>query len=156
MRHRKAGRKLGMNQPARKAMFRNMVTSLMLHGRIQTTETRAKELRRFADRVISIAKHAPTKDSVEGMSGDEAQQAKADRVHAIRRARRWVNDDVALTRLFDEHVANLADRAGGYTRVIKSGYRAGDNAPMAVIEIVSESLGQAATGDSETPADTEA
>jgi large subunit ribosomal protein L17 len=140
MRHRKAGRKLGMNQTARKAMFRNMVTSLVLHERIQTTEARAKELRRFADRVVSIAKRAPSPQSFESLSGDELQQARAQRVHAIRRARRWLMDDDALSKLFDEVAPRFADRPGGYTRVVKAGFRPGDNAPMAVIEFVEEEI----------------
>ncbi len=152
MRHRKAGRKLGMNQPHRKAMFRNMVTSLMLHGRIHTTEARAKELRRFAERVITIAKRAPTKAAVEDMSGDEAMRGRSARVHAIRRARRWVNNDEAMSRLFEEHATNNADRPGGYTRVVKAGFRAGDNAPMAVVEIVSEGALVAGV-DTDEPAD---
>lgn len=136
MRHRKSGRKLGMNQTARKAMFRNMVTSLMLHGSIRTTESRAKELRRFADKVITIAKRAPGLAAVEGMTDAAAAEARASRVHAIRRARRWVNNDVALHRVFDEYVERFAERSGGYTRVVKAGFRPGDNAPMAIIEVV--------------------
>ena len=85
MRHRKAGRKLGMDSSARKAMFRNMVTSLMVHGRIKTTKQRAKELRRVAERVISVGKRAPSLTDLEGLEGEALQQAKADRVAAIRR-----------------------------------------------------------------------
>lgn len=136
MRHRKAGRKLGMNQTARKAMFRNMVTSLVLHERIHTTEPRAKELRRFAERMVTIAKRAPTKAACDSMSGDEQRTARAKRVHAIRRARRWLRDDQALSKLFDDVAVRFGERPGGYTRVVKAGYRAGDNAPMAVIEFV--------------------
>lgn len=139
MRHRKGGRKLGMDSSARKAMFRNMVTSLMLHGSIRTTEARAKELRRFADKVITIAKNAPATSVIDGLSGDEAATARATRVHAFRRARRWVNNDEAMALVFGEYASRFADRAGGYTRVLKAGYRAGDNAPMAIIEVVGTS-----------------
>lgn len=147
MRHRKAGRKLGMDSSARKAMFRNMVTSLMVHGRIKTTKQRAKELRRFAERVITVGKRAPTLADLDGLSGDALKQAKADRVAAIRRMKLWVNDDTALNKLMGEYADRFRTRPGGYTRVVKlSRRRAGDNAEMAVIELVEE-LG--ATGSDE-------
>ena len=133
MRHRKAGRKFGMDSTARKAMFRNMVTSLLVHGQIRTTEERAKELRRFAERVITLGKNAP---SLDGLEGDALQTARARRVHAIRRARLWVNDDTAMDKLFGEYAERYANRPGGYTRVIKADFRAGDNASMAVIQLV--------------------
>jgi large subunit ribosomal protein L17 len=136
MRHRKGGRKLGMNQSARKAMFRNMVTSLMVHGQIRTTEARAKELRRYAERVITLGKNAPSVSSLEGLDGESLQQAKARRVYAIRRARLWVHDRGALQKVFGEYAEHFAARPGGYTRVIKAGRRPGDNAPMAVIQLV--------------------
>jgi large subunit ribosomal protein L17 len=141
MRHRKSGRKLGMDSSARKAMFRNMVTSLMLHGRVRTTEARAKELRRFADKVITMAKRVPTKAAVDAMQGDEATVARAARVHAIRHAKRWVGDENALARVFGEYTERFSERPGGYTRVVKAGFRPGDNAPMAIIEIVGTSGG---------------
>lgn len=143
MRHRKSGRKLNMDSSARKAMFRNMVTSLMLHGQIRTTEARAKELRRYAERVISMGKRAPTPDSIESLEGDQRQQAQARRVYAIRQARNWVNHDEALARVFGEYAERFRARPGGYTRVVKMGRRDGDNAPMAVIQLV-ESLDAAA------------
>lgn len=133
MRHRKTGRRFDMDSSQRKAMFRNMVSSLMLHGTIRTTEMRAKELRRFADPVITIAKSAP---SLDGLEGQELADARAQRVNAIRRARLWVNDDVAMKRLFGEYALRFKDRNGGYTRVVKAGRRPGDNAPMAVIQLV--------------------
>ena len=136
MRHRKGGRKLGMDASARKAMFRNMVTSLMLHGSIRTTKARAKELRRFADKVITIAKRAPSKGEMESLDGDSAQTARASRVHAIRRAKLWMNNEEAIGRVFGEYAERFKDRNGGYTRVIKAGFRPGDNAPMAIIEVL--------------------
>lgn len=135
MRHRKSGRKLNMDSSARKAMFRNMVTSLMLHGQIRTTEARAKELRRFAERIISLGKNAP---AVDGLEGDALQAARAARVHAMRQARRWINNDEAIERLFGEYAERFRARPGGYTRVVKAGRREGDNAPMAVIQLVEE------------------
>lgn len=143
MRHRKSGRKFGMDSSARKAMFRNMVTSLLLHGQIRTTTERAKELRRYADRVITLGKTAPSVESIEGLTGEEQATARAVRVHAIRRARLWVNDEDAMKKLFGEYAARFASRPGGYTRVIKAGFRPGDNAAMAVIQLVSGEAGAA-------------
>ena len=138
MRHRKSGRKFDTNSPHRKAMFRNMVTSLLVHGQIRTTTQRAKELRRVADKVISIGKRAPSLADVESLSGDEQQQARAARVSAIRRAKRWVNDDDAVKALFGEYADRFRTRPGGYTRIIKANFRPGDNAEMAVIALVGE------------------
>jgi large subunit ribosomal protein L17 len=133
MRHRNAGRRLSMDTSERTHMFRNMVTSLILHGQIRTTEPRAKELRRFADKVISMGKRAP---SVAGLEGEALQAAKAKRVHAMRLARVWVNDDTAMAALFGELATRFATRPGGYTRIIKAGRRPGDNADMAIIQFV--------------------
>lgn len=138
MRHRKAGRKLGRDAAHRKALFRNLVTDLVKHERIQTTEAKAKELRRYVERVITVAKNAPSAEAIEALSGDDQGAAKAQRVHAIRRARRWVLDSDTLSKLFSDVAPRYADRAGGYTRVIKAGFRPGDNAPMAVIELLAE------------------
>lgn len=143
MRHRKSGRKFGMDKTAREAMFRNMVTSLLVHGRIKTTKERAKELRGFAERVITIGKTAP---AIDGLEGEELAAAKAKRVHLIRKAKKWVHDDDALGKLFGEYADRYAQRPGGYTRVTKAGYRAGDNASMAYIELVSEGLGESTVG----------
>lgn len=133
MRHRKAGRKFGMDASARKAMLRNMVTSLMVHGTIKTTEARAKELRGVAERVLSIGKRAP---SLAGLDGAELANARAARVTAIRRARLWLNDDDAISKVFGEYAERFAARPGGYTRVVKAGRRAGDNSAMAFISLV--------------------
>lgn len=138
MRHRKSGRKFDTNSPHRKAMFRNMVTSLLVHGQIRTTTQRAKELRRVADKVISIGKRAPSVADVENLSGDEQQKARAARVSAIRRAKRWVNDDDAVRQLFGEYAERFRTRPGGYTRILKTDFRPGDNAEMAVIALVGE------------------
>ena len=133
MRHRKSGRKLGRTPAHRKAMRRNMVTSLMLHGSIRTTEQKAKELRRFADRIITLGKKAP---SLDGLEGDDLAAAKARRVHLIRQARNVVNNDEALGKVFGEYADRFAGRAGGYTRVVKAGIRGGDNASMAIVQLV--------------------
>jgi len=135
MRHLKSGRKLGMNSTHRKAMFRNMVTSLMIHGRIRTTEPRAKELRRIADKLITLGKRVPPGDLAR-LEGDELAAARARRVHAIRQARRWVNDRDALDKIFNEYAERFESRAGGYTRLAKLGFRPGDNAPMNIVELI--------------------
>ena len=154
MRHRKSGRKLGRNSSHRKAMFRNMVTSLMLHGRIQTTEPKAKELRRLADRIISLGKRIPP-SALENLQGDELVAARAQRVHAIRHARRFLTDREAVNRVFGEYSERYQNRPGGYTRILKIGYRAGDNARMALIELVEGPVGvsdvAAETDDGEAP-----
>lgn len=135
MRHLKSGRKLGMNSTHRKAMFRNMVTSLMLHGRIRTTETRAKELRRIADKLITLGKRVPPSELAK-LEGEELAAARVRRVHAIRQARRWINDRVALDKVFNEYAERFEAREGGYTRLAKLGFRPGDNAPMNIVELV--------------------
>jgi len=137
MRHLKSGRKLGRNSSHRKAMYRNMVTSLMVHGRIRTTEAKAKELRKVADRVITMGKRVPL-SSLEELKGDALVEAKGRRLHNIRRARRLVNDKDALNKVFGEYAERFKTRPGGYTRIMKDGVRPGDNAPMAVIELVEE------------------
>lgn len=151
MRHLKTGRKLGRNSSHRKAMYRNMVTSLMVHGRIRTTEAKAKELRRFAEKVITLGKHvAPS--TLESLSGAELEKAQARRLYNFRRASYWVHDRAGLAKVFDEYAERYKERPGGYTRIYKVGYRAGDNAPMAVIELV----GEAAPVTEEGPAADEA
>ncbi len=146
MRHRKSGRKLGRNSAHRKAMYRNMVTSLMLHGRIKTTEAKAKELRRVADRVITLGKRVPP-SSLDGLEGEALAAAKAARVHAIRLARKYVVDREALDLVFGEYAERYQDRQGGYTRIYKIGARTGDNAPMSLIELVTEPVGAVVSSD---------
>ena len=138
MRHLKSGRKLGRTSSHRKAMYRNMVTSLMVHGQIRTTEAKAKELRSVADKIITLGKRVPH-SSLEGLEGEELSVAKASRLHAIRQAARWINDKDALNRVFNEYSERFKERPGGYTRVVKAGFRAGDNAPMSIIELVGTS-----------------
>jgi len=142
MRHLKAGRRLGRNSAHRKAMYRNMVTSLMVHGRIRTTEAKAKELRKVADRVITLGKRMPP-SSLEGLEGDALADAKAKRLHHLRQARRLIVDRDALGRVFNDYAERFKDRPGGYTRILKVGFRPGDKAPMVIIELV-ESMDEAA------------
>jgi large subunit ribosomal protein L17 len=116
MRHRKSGRQLNRNSSHRKAMFSNMANSLFQHEIIKTTLPKAKELRRVAEPLITMAKE----DSV------------AKRRLAFSRLR----DDAAVGKLFNELGPRYKERAGGYTRILKCGFRSGDAAPMAYIELV--------------------
>ena len=133
MRHRKSGRKLGRKSSHRAALFNNLVTALLTHGRIETTEPKAKELRRFADATITwgISVHALV------AKGDKATPAeRAQVVHARRMARQTVMTREALDRLFAEVGPHFAARKGGYTRILKTRTRKGDAAPMAFVELV--------------------
>lgn len=116
MRHRKSGRKLGRTSAHRAAMFRNMTNSLVEHELIKTTLPKAKELRRFAEPLITLAKE----DSV------------ANRRRAFDRLR----NDESVGKLFAELGPRYQSRPGGYLRILKAGFRAGDNAPMAYVELV--------------------
>jgi len=118
MRHLNSGRKLSRNSSHRHALMRNMVTSLIEHGRIRTTDAKAKEVRRWADRMVTLGK----------------QQTVA----ARRRARAFVQTDAAVTKLFSEVAPRFANRAGGYTRIIKIGQRAGDAAPISILEFTEQ------------------
>ncbi|MCX5744571.1 MAG: 50S ribosomal protein L17 [Proteobacteria bacterium] len=132
MRHRKSGRKLGRNSSHRTALFNNLVTALLTHGRIETTEAKAKELRKFAEAAItwSVDVHPLI------AKGDAATPAeKAKLVHARRRARLTVMTDEAMQRLFGDIATHFAAGKGGYTRVLKTRVRKGDAAPMAYIEL---------------------
>jgi large subunit ribosomal protein L17 len=116
MRHKQSGRKLNRNSAHRKAMFRNMSVSLMQHEMIKTTLPKAKELRRVAEPLITMARN----DSV------------AKRRLAFSRLR----DRPTVTKLFNELGPRYKNRHGGYLRILKCGYRGGDNAPMAIVELV--------------------
>ena len=116
MRHKKAGRRLGRTTPHRKAMMRNMVTSLLEHERIVTTTPKAKELRMLADQMITLAKR-----------GD---------LHARRQALSVIRDKKVVDKLFSQLRDEYMDRNGGYTRIIRTGNRTGDAAAMAIIELV--------------------
>jgi large subunit ribosomal protein L17 len=133
MRHRKSGRKLGRNSAHRSALFNNLVTSLLTYGRIETTEAKAKELRKFADETITWG------TSVHALiaKGDKATPAERAKIlHARRMARQTVKTPQALQRLFGEIAPHFAARKGGYTRLLKTRVRKGDAAPMALVELV--------------------
>ena len=116
MRHRMSGRKLNRTSSHRKAMFVNMTVSLLTHEQIITTLPKAKELRFFAERMITLGKRGG--------------------LHARRQAISFLQDEVVVRKLFDPLAARYRERPGGYTRVLKAGFRHGDNAPLAVIELV--------------------
>ena len=116
MRHRKAGRKLGRVSSHRKAMLNNMTTSLLKHERIITTDAKAKELRSVAEKVITLGKRGS--------------------LHARRQTLSLIRDSQVTEKVFDELSSRYSDRQGGYTRIIKVGYRDGDNAPLSVVELI--------------------
>jgi large subunit ribosomal protein L17 len=116
MRHRNAGRKLNRTATHRSALFASLAVALFKHEQIATTLPKAKELRRIADRLITLAKR-----------GD---------LHARRLAYSRIRDEAIVAKLFETLGPRYADRPGGYTRVMKAGFRYGDSAPMAVIELV--------------------
>ena len=122
MRHRKSGRQLNRNSSHRKAMFQNMANSLFLHEAIKTTLPKAKELRRVVEPLITKAKS----DSV------------ANRRHVFSKLR----DDAMVAKLFTELGPFYKDRPGGYVRILKAGYRTGDKAPMAVVQLVDFESGE--------------
>ena len=129
MRHRESGRKLNRNSSHRKAMFRNMAVSLMQHEVITTTVPKAKELRRVAEPLITMAKN----DSV------------ARRRTAFSRLR----DRDTVTKLFNELGPRYKERPGGYLRILKCGYRPGDKAPMAIVELVDRPIEDSDVDESE-------
>jgi large subunit ribosomal protein L17 len=116
MRHAKSGRKLNRTASHRKAMFANMAAALIKHEQIVTTLPKAKDLRPIAEKLITLAKR-----------GD---------LHARRQAMSRIRDEAQVKKLFDVLGARYKERNGGYTRVLKAGFRYGDSAPMAVIELV--------------------
>jgi large subunit ribosomal protein L17 len=116
MRHLKAGKKLGRTSSHRLATMRNMVTSFLQHEQIETTDAKAKELKRLADKMVSLGKR-----------GD---------LHARRQAMSILRDESVGKKLFDDIAPRFKDRSGGYTRILKVGRRHGDNAPVSIIELV--------------------
>ena len=118
MYHGKAGRKLGRTSSHKEAMFRNMVTSVIKYESIRTTDTKAKELRKLAERMITLGKR-----------GD---------LHARRQALTVVRDKSLVSKLFGELTERYRNREGGYTRIVKMGFRFGDNAPVSILEYIPE------------------
>ena len=129
MRHKYGGRKLNRTSSHRKALLRNMAAALIKHEQITTTLPKARELRPYLEKLITLAKHG-------GLSNRRLAHAR-------------LLDDAQLVKLFDVLGTRYADRAGGYTRVIKAGIRASDAAPMAVIELVDRDV--AAKGQDSGP-----
>jgi large subunit ribosomal protein L17 len=123
MRHLKQGRKLGRTTAHRKALLRNLATALLEHERIITTEPKAKELRRVADKLVTLGKR-----------GD---------LHARRQALQVVQSTAVVQKLFNVIAPRLAERQGGYTRILRLGYRPGDAAAMAAIELVDAKIDEA-------------
>jgi len=126
MRHNKAGKKVGRVTSHRNAMLRNMVTSLLQSEKITTTDVKAKMLRQITDKMITLGKR-----------GD---------LHARRQAAAFIRDREAVGKLFTELSARFQGRNGGYTRIVKMGYRAGDSAPLSVVEFVGQEKQKQATG----------
>lgn len=151
MRHRKSGRRLGRNSSHRKAMYRNMAASLLEHGRIRTTDAKAKELRKVVERLITLSRQV-SMGEIEAAKGEEQQRLRMKRVHAVRQARRVVKDREILRKLFSDYAEQFKDRPGGYTRITKIGRRPGDNAPMSIIELVEEPYEPKAGGTKAGPA----
>lgn len=120
MRHGKAGRRLGRKTSHREAMFRNMVTSLLNHEKITTTDAKAKEIRVVAERMITLGKR-----------GD---------LHAMRLAASVIREKSVVSKLFSAIAPRYKDRPGGYTRIVKLGIRQGDAAPISLIELVEEEM----------------
>ena len=120
MRHGKTGRRLGRKTSHREAMFRNMVTSLLSHEKITTTDAKAKEIRVVAERMITLGKR-----------GD---------LHAMRLAASVIREKSVVTKLFATIAPRYKDRPGGYTRIVKLGIRQGDAAPLSLIELVEEEM----------------
>jgi large subunit ribosomal protein L17 len=116
MRHQKSGRKLNRSASHRWALMRNLITSLLRDEKIKTTDAKAKELRRWADRVITLGKQGS--------------------LHARRQVLGIVQDKAVVRKLFDTLAPRFKDRPGGYTRIIKIGIRRGDAAPLSIIELV--------------------
>jgi len=135
MRHRKAGRQLNRNSSHRKAMYRNMASSLFEHELIKTTLPKAKELRRVAEPLITMAKE--------------------DSVSKRRVAFARLRDQAAVAKLFSELGPRYKERPGGYLRILKAGYRPGDKAPMAFVELVDRPIPEVSEEEIEEAAETE-
>lgn len=125
MRHRVSGRVLGRSSANRRALRRNLVTQLFVHGQLETTEAKVRAIRPAAEKLITLAKR--------GLRRDQAGQ-----VHARRLAAARLFGKEAVSKLFDEIAPRYEDRPGGYTRMVKLGRRRGDNAEMALLELVEE------------------
>ncbi|HEX4404938.1 MAG TPA: 50S ribosomal protein L17 [Polyangia bacterium] len=134
MRHRVAGLTLSRTSAHRQALFSNLVAALLTHESIRTTDAKAKETRRLAERTITWARRVG--DVLAKKPDRRSTEEAAQVVHAIRMARRVVRDRGAVVKLFDELAPRFASRRGGYTRIVKLGQRPGDAAPMSLLELI--------------------
>jgi large subunit ribosomal protein L17 len=141
MRHRVAGVRLSRTSAHRKALFSNLVAALFYNERIRTTDAKAKETRRLAERTITWARRVG--DALGKKPERRSLEESARVVHAVRMARRVVRDRGAVLKLFDELAPRFFGRQGGYTRIIKLPQRPGDAAPMSMLELLSEDEGAA-------------
>jgi large subunit ribosomal protein L17 len=132
MHHGKAGSKLGRTSSHKEAMLRNMVTSVIKHERIRTTDTKAKELRKIAEKMVTLGKKGS--------------------LHARRQALAVVRDKAMVDKLFGELSGRYSNRQGGYTRIIKAGYRYGDNAPVSILEFIPDEKKKETKGKSKAKA----
>ena len=132
MRHKNSGRRLGRNSPHRRAMYRNMAASLIVHETVRTTLPKAKELRRVVEPLITLAKE----------DGVSRRRLAFDRLR----------DDVAVGRLFTELGPRFKSRPGGYLRILKIGFRVGDSAPMAIVQLLDQPEKPAETKEPRTTA----
>ena len=131
MRHRQSGRKLNRTSSHRKSLFKNMAQALLKHERIVTTLPKAKELKRVVEKLITLGKKG--------------------NLHSRRLAFNQIRDKDMVSKLFDNLAKRYSDRKGGYTRVLKAGFRYGDSAPMAVIELVDRDENAKGAGEINVP-----
>ena len=131
MRHRQSGRKLNRTSSHRKSLFKNMAQALLKHEQIVTTLPKAKELKRVVEKLITLGKKG--------------------NLHARRLAFNQIRDKDMVSKLFDSLAKRYSDRKGGYTRVLKAGFRYGDSAPMAVIELVDRDENAKGAGEINAP-----
>jgi large subunit ribosomal protein L17 len=151
MRHQKSGRKFSRQSGPRHALLSNLVTSLIEHERIHTTDAKAKELRKVAERTISWA------TSVGNLVGNDKADAadKARIVHAMRMAQRIVKHKPTLQKLFEDVGPRLVGRPGGFLRIMKLGYRHGDAAPISIIEFVDRAAPEVEAAESDDQDETD-
>jgi len=116
MRHKKAGKQLGRDTKHRRALFRNLVTSFLEHGKIKTTVSKAKAIKSIAEKMITTGKRG--------------------KLHDRRRALAYIKSESVVTKLFDQIAPRFLDRSGGYVRIVRTKRRLGDSAPMAIVELV--------------------
>jgi large subunit ribosomal protein L17 len=134
MRHRVAGLTLSRTSAHRQALFSNLVAALLTNEKIRTTDAKAKETRRFAERTITWARRVG--DILAKKPDRRSTEESARVVHAVRMARRVCRDRGAVLKLFDELAPRFMSRRGGYTRIVKLGQRPGDAAPMSLLELI--------------------